>query len=174
MSEPPREPPREGVPLVAPVPPVDIPADPNRAAADAAREAERANIEAAQANLEAIINCFNTHYNLNGGPPLRDSPRLISPNSRRLGNPPLPPRVLGGGPVQGPAHGEGQAHQPGLVQQLNGRDADGGVARPHVNSNPDANTKESKYEVFDDLSADIKDLAVYNPTQNETTFQKMR
>ena len=34
--------------------------------------------------------------------------------------------------------------------------------------------KESKYGVFDDLSAEFIDLAVYNPTQTETVFQKMR
>ena len=49
-----------------------------------------------------------------------------------------------------------------------------GVDRLHINSNPDANTKESKYGVFDDLSAEFIDLAVYNPTQTETVFQKMR
>ena len=88
-----------------------------------------------------------------------------------------PPRVLGGGPVQGLAQGGGQAHQPGLLQQLprdNGRNADGGVGRLHTNSNPEANTKESKYQVFDNLSEEFKNLAVYSPTQNETTFQKMR
>ena len=105
---------------------------------------------------------------------------MISPNNRCVGNPPnLPPRVQGGGPVQGLAQGGGQAHQPGLLQQLHGardnvRNADGGVGRLHVNSNPYANTKESKYEVFEDLSTEFRNLAVYSPTQNETTFQKMR
>ena len=115
------------------------------------------------------------NYNQNGGPP--QFPRLVSPN-RHVGNAPnLPPWVLGGGPVQGLAQGGGQAHQPGLLQQLprdNGRNADGGVGRLHTNSNPDANTKESKYEVFENLSEEFRNLAVYSPTQNETTFQKMR
>ena len=167
MSDPP--PPRGDNPPVAPL--ADVPAaDPmDRAAAEAARmEAERLRIEAA-------INLFNVNYNQNGGPP--QLPRLISPN-RRVGNAPnLPPRVLGGGPAQGLAQGGGQALQPGLLQQLprdNGRIADGGVGRLHANSNPDANTKESKYEIFTDLSEDLKNLAVYSPSQNETTFQKMR
>ena len=89
----------------------------------------------------------------------------------------LPPRVMGGGPVQGPAQGGGQALQPGLLQQLNmdnGRNVDGGVGRLHANSCPDTNTKEGKYEIFTDLSEDLKVLAQYNPSQNETTFQKMR
>ena len=131
------DPPREGNPPVAP--PADIPAanPTDRAAADAARmEAERLNIEAA-------INGFNVNYNQNGGPP--QLPRLVSPN-RRVGNAPnLPPRVLRGGPVQGQAQGGGQAHQPGLLQQLPGlrenvRNAEGGVDRLHVNCDPDANT----------------------------------
>ena len=167
MSDPP--PPRGDNSPVAPL--ADVPAaDPmDRAAAEAARmEAERLRIEAA-------INLFNVNYNQNGGPP--QLPRLISPN-RRVGNAPnLPPRVLGGGPAQGLAQGGGQALQPGLLQQLprdNGRIADGGVGRLHANSNPDANTKESKFEIFTDLSEDLKNLAVYSPSQNETTFQKMR
>ena len=112
---------REGNPPVAP--PADVSADPmDRAGAEAVR------MEAERASLEAAINSFNVNYNLNGGPP--QLPRLVSPN-RRLGNlPNLPPRVLGGGPVQGLAQGGGQAHQPGLLQQLQGprdnvRNADG-------------------------------------------------
>ena len=128
-------------------PPVDVKAEPpERDRADANRDAERAN-------LEAAILHFNTNYNPAGGPPQgRDLPRLISPINRRAGNPPiLHPRVNGGGPAQGQAQGGGQAHQPGLLQQLPGSRenirnlADGGVDRLHVNSNPDANTKESKY-----------------------------
>ena len=111
-----------------------------------------ANRAAERANLEAAILRFNTNYNPAGGPPLgRDLPRLLSPPNRRPGNPPvLPPRVNGGGPAQGQAQGGGQAHQPGLLQQQPGpRErirslADGGVDRIHINSNPDANTKESK------------------------------
>ena len=128
-------------------PPVNVQAEPSeRARADANRDVERAN-------LEAVILRFNTNYNPSGGPPSgRDLPRLISPNNRRAGNPPvIPLRVNGGGPAQGQAQGGGQAHQPGLLQQLPGSRenirnlADGGVDRLHVNSNPDANTKESKY-----------------------------
>ena len=144
------EPPREGSPPVAPVAPAEVPADADRAAAEALREAEREN-------LEAAINRFNVNYNPNGGPPQRELPRLISPPNRRLGNlPNIPPWVQGGGPVQGLAQEGGQAHQPRLLQQLHGprdnaRNADGGVGCLHVNSNsnPDANTKESKYEVFE-------------------------
>ena len=96
-------------------------------------------------------------------------PRLISPANRRPGNPPvLPPRVNGGGQAQGQAQGGGQAHQPGLLQQLpvGPRErvrslADGGVDCTHVNPNPDANTKESKYGVFDTLDQELIDLAVY-------------
>ena len=108
-------------------------------------------------------------------------PRLISPINRRAGNPPvLPPRVNGGGPAQGQAQGGGQAHQPGLLQQLPGSQenvrnlVDREVDHLHVNSNPDANTKESKYGVFDALKPEFVDLAVFNPTQTETVFQKMR
>ena len=108
------------------------------------------------------------NYNPNGGSP--QLPRLVSPNNRRIGNPPnLPPRVQGGGPVQGLAQGGGQAHQPGLLQELprdNGRNADGEVGRLHTNSNPEANTKESKYEVSDNLSEEFRNLAVYSPTHN--------
>ena len=122
-------------------PPVDVQAEPS----------ERARADAERANLEAAILRFNTNYNPVGGPPQgRDLPRLISPNNRLAGNPPvLPPWVNGGGPAQGQAPEGGQAHQPGLLQQLPGpREsirnlADGGVDRLHVNSNPDANTKES-------------------------------
>ena len=54
-------------------------------------------------------------------PPPKGNSRLISPINRRAGNPPvLPPRVKGGGPGQGQAQGGGQAHQPGLLQQLPG------------------------------------------------------
>ena len=42
------------------------------------------------------------------------------------------------------------------------------------NPNPDANTKKSKYGVFNTLDQELIDLAVYNPTQTETVFQKMR
>ena len=134
-------------------PPVDVQTEPSeRARADANRDAERAN-------LEAAILRFNTNYNPAGGPPPgRELPRLIFPTNRRAGNPPvLPPRVNGGGPAQEQAQGVGQAHQPGLFQQLPGpRESirnlvDGGVDRLHVNSNPDVNTKESKYGVFDAL-----------------------
>ena len=86
------DPPRENIPPVAP--PADVPAaDPtDRAAAEAAR------MEAERVRLEDAINRFNVNYNPNGGPPLL--PRLISPN-RRVGNAPdVPPRVLGGSPVQ--------------------------------------------------------------------------
>ena len=146
-----------------------------RARAEANRDAERAN-------LEAAILRFNTNYNPAGGPPQgRDLPRLISPYKRRAGNPPvLPPGVNVGGPAQRHAQEGGQAHQPGLLQQLPGSRenvrnlVDGGVDRLHVNSNPDANTKESKYGVFDALEPEFIDLAVYNPTQTETVFQKMR
>ena len=93
----------------------------------------------------------------------------------------LPPRVAGGGPPQGQAQGGGQAHQPGLLQQqpAGPRErirslADGGADRIHVNPNPDANTKESKYVVFDTLDQELIDLAVYNPSQTETVLQKMR
>ena len=137
----------------------DVPPDPtDRVGAEAAR------MEAKRASLEAAINRFNVNYNPNGGPP--QLPRLVSPNNRRIGNPPnLPPRVQGGGPVQGLAQGGGQAHQPGLLQQLhnsrdNGRNADGGVDRLHTNSNPDANTKESKYEVFENLSEEYIEWAL--------------
>ena len=101
------------------IPPVDVQAEPSeRAGAEAIREAERES-------LEAAIQRFNVNYNPNGGP-----------NNRSVGNPPnLPPRVHGGGPVQGQAQGGGQAHQPGLLQQLPGstenvRNAEGGVHRP--------------------------------------------
>ena len=79
-------------------------------------------MDAERASLEAAIQRFNTNYNPTGGPPQgRDLPRLISPINRRAGNPPvLPPRVNGGGPAQGQAQGGGQAHQPGLLQQLPG------------------------------------------------------
>ena len=93
----------------------------------------------------------------------------------------LPPRVAGGGPPQGQAQGGVQAHQPGLLQQqpVGPRErirslADGGADRIQVNPNPDANTKESKYVVFDTLDQELIDLAVYNPSQTETVFQKMR
>ena len=58
------DPPREGIPPVAP--PADIPAaDPmDRAAADAAR------MEAERLNIEATINCFNVNYNQRGSPPV--------------------------------------------------------------------------------------------------------
>ena len=109
-------------------------------------------MDAERASLEAAIQRFNTNYNPTGGPPQgRDLPRLISPINRRANNPPtLPPRVNGGGPVQGQAQGGGQAHQSGLLQQLPGpREnvrnlADGGVDCLYINSNPDANTEESK------------------------------
>ena len=129
-------------------PPVDIPAVPlDRARVDVNMDAERAN-------LEAAIQRFNTNYHPTGGPLQgRDLPRLVSPVNRRAGTLPiLPPRVNGGGPAQGQDQGGGQAHQPGLLQQLPGlREnvrslADGGVDRLHINSkHPDANTKESKY-----------------------------
>ena len=159
-------------PPVAPPAEAPAPAPTDRAAADAIRaEAERVE----RVRLQEAIDLINVHYNTNGGPP--PIQRLISPN-RRLGNAPmLPPRVMGGGPVQGPAQGGGQALQPGLLQQLNmdnGRNVDGGVGRLHANSYPDTNTKEGKYEIFTDLSEDLKVLAQYNPSQNETTFQKMR
>ena len=166
MSDPP--PPGDNPPAA---PPADAPAAApmDRAAADAARA------EAERVRLQEAIDLINVHYNQNGGPPSLQ--RLISPN-RRLGNAPmLPPRVMGGGPVQGLAQGGGQALQPGLLQQLpmdNGRNVDGGVGRLHANSYPDANTKEGKYEIFTDLSEDLKNLAQYNPSQNETTFQKLR
>ena len=157
-------------------PPVDVQAEPSeRAGADATRDAERAN-------LEAAILRFNVNYNPNGGPPQgRELPRLISPINRRAGTPPtLPPWVNGGGPAQGQAQGGGQAHQSGLLQQLHGSRenvrnlADGGVDPLHVNSNPDANTKESKYGVFDALEPEYVDLVVYNPSRTKTVFQKMR
>ena len=44
----------------------------------------------------------------------------------------------------------------------------------NVSSNPDANTKESKYGIFHTLEPELVDLAVYNPSQTETVFQKMR
>ena len=159
-------------------PPVDVQAGPSDGArADVNTEAERE-----RAKLEAAILKFNTNYNPLGGPPQgRDLPRLVSPVNRRAGTLPiLPPRVNGGGPAQGQGQGGGKAHQPGLLQQLprlreNVRSlVDGGVDRLHINSNPDANTKESKYGVFDDLSAEFIDLAVYNPSQTETVFQKIR
>ena len=83
-------------------PPVDVQAEPSeRARADANKDAGWG------ANLEAAI--------------LRDLPRLISPINRRAENPPvLPFRVNGRGPAQGQAQGGGQAHQPGLLQQLPG------------------------------------------------------
>ena len=84
--------PRENIPPVAP--PADVPAagPTDRAAAEATR------MEAERVRLEDAINRFNVNYNPNGGPPLL--PRLISPN-RRVGNAPdVPPRVLGGSPVQ--------------------------------------------------------------------------
>ena len=37
-----------------------------------------------------------------------------------------------------------------------------------------SNELDSKYEVFDNLSEEFRNLAVYSPTHNETTFQKMR
>ena len=159
-------------PPVAPPAEAPAPAPTDRAAVDAIRaEAERVE----RVRLQEAIDLINVHYNAQGGPPPLQ--RLISPN-RRLGNAPmLPPRVMGGGPVQGPAQGGGQALQPGLLQQLNmdnGRNVDGGVGRLHANSYPDTNTKEGKYEIFTDLSEDLKVLAQYNPSQNETTFQKMR
>ena len=167
MSDPP--PPRGDNPLLAPLADAPAAAPMDRAAADAAR------MEAERIRLQDAIDLINVHYNQNGGPPPLQ--RLISPN-RRLGNAPmLPPRVMGVGPVQGLAQGGGQALQPGLLQQLpmdNGRNVDGGVGRLHANSCPDTNTKEGKYEIFTDLSEDLKVLAQYNPSQNETTFQKMR
>ena len=94
-----------------------------------------------------------------------EAERIVSPN-RRLGTAPnVPPR----GPVQGPAQGGAQALQPGLLQQLprdNGRYADGGVGRLNANSYSDANTKEGKYEIFTDLSEDLKNLAQYNLTKS--------
>ena len=131
-------------------PPVDVQAGPSDGArADVNREAERERVK-----LEAVILKFNTNYNPLGGPPQgRDLPRLVSPVNRRAGTLPiLPPRVNGGSPAQEHGQGGGQAHQPGLLQQLPGlREnvrslADGGVDRLHINSkHPDANTKESKY-----------------------------
>ena len=44
----------------------------------------------------------------------------------------------------------------------------------NVSSTSDANTKESKYGIFDTLEPELLDLAVYSPTQTETVFQKMR
>ena len=44
----------------------------------------------------------------------------------------------------------------------------------NVSSNQDANTKESKYGIFDTLEPELVDLAMYNPSQTETVFQKMR
>ena len=160
MSDPP--PPGDNPPADAPV---TTPTD--RAVADAARA------EAERVRLQDAIDLINVHYNQNGGPPPLQ--RLISPN-RRLGNAPmLPPRVMGGGPVQGPAQGGGQALQPGLLQQLNmdnGRNVDGGVGRLHANSYPDANTKEGKYEIFTDLSEDLKNLAQYNHRKTKLRFRK--
>ena len=40
--------------------------------------------------------------------------------------------------------------------------------------NPESNTNESEYEVFIDISAELVSRAVYTPSHNETTFQKMR
>ena len=96
--------------------------------------------------------------------------------------PVLPPRVAGGGLTQGQAQGGGQAQvQHGPLQQKPGGQwerirslADGGAERTHVFYNPDANTKESNYGVFDTLEPELVDLAVYNPSQTETVFQKMR
>ena len=142
-------------------PPVDAQADLS------ARDRAEVDMAAERASLEAAILRFNVNYNPNGGPPKgRDLPRLASPPNRGLGNPPvLPPRVAGGGPPQGQAQGGGQ---PGLLQQqpLEQRErirslGDGGVDRTHVNPNPDANTKESKYGVFHTLDQDLIDPAVY-------------
>ena len=139
---------------------------------------------AERVNLEAAILRFNTNYNPAGGPPQgRDLPRLTSPPNGRLGNPPvLPPRAAGGGPTQGQAQVGGNATvQHGLLQQqpVGQRErirslADGGVERMNVSSNQDANTKESKYGIFDTLGPELVDLAMYNPSQTETVFQKMR
>ena len=142
------DPPRENIPPVAPPADVSAAGPTDRAAAEAAR------MEAERVRLEDAINRFNVNYNPNGGPPLL--PRLISPNGRVGNAPDVPPQVLGGGPVQALVQRGGQAHQPGLLQQLprdNGNNADGGVGHLHPNSNPEANTKESKYEVFNDISA---------------------
>ena len=161
------DPPRGDNPPVAP--PADVPAaaPTDRAATEAAR------IEAERLRLVEAIDLFNVHYNQNGGPP--PLPRLISPNERVGHAPDVPPRMLGGGPVQPLAPRGGQAHQPRLLQQLprnNDNNADGGAGRLHTSSNPESNTKESKYEVFNDISAELMSRAVYNPTHNETTFQK--
>ena len=143
-------------------PPAKAPAPPltDRAAAEALRA------EAERVRLQEAIDLIAVDYNAQGGPPTLQ--RLISPK-RRLGIAPvLPPGVMGGGPVQRPAQGGGQALQPGLLQQLNmdnGRNVDGGVGRLHANSCPDANTKEGKYEIFTDLR-----LAQYNPSQNGFFF----
>ena len=159
-------------------PPVNAQAElSERDRAEVARAVERTS-------LEAMILFFNTNYNPARGPPQgRDLPRLNSMPNRLPGNPPvLPPRAAGGGPTQGQAQVGGNATvQHGLLQQqpVGQRErirslADGGVERMNVSSNPDANTKESKYGIFDTLEPELVDLAVYNPFQTETVFQKMR
>ena len=165
MSDPPRG---DNLPVA---PPADVPA-----AAPRDRAAtETARIEAKRLRLVEAIDLFNVHYNQNGGPPL---PRLmpISPNGRVGHAPDVPPRVSGGGPAQILAPRGGQAQQPGLQQlpRNNEHTEDGGAGRHHTSSNPESNTKESKYEVFNDISAELMSRAVYTPTHNETTFQKQR
>ena len=169
MSDPPRgDNPPVPPPVDTPAPaPAAAPSD--RAAVDAARmETERLRL------IEAIEN-FNVHYNVNGGPPLL---RLMptSPNGRVGHAPDVPPRVSGSGPAQILAPRGGQAQQPGLQQPLRNEDRidDGEAGRLHTSSNPESNTKESKYEVFNPINAELVSRAVYTPTQNETTFQKQR
>ena len=91
-------------------------------------------------------------------------------------------RAAGGGPTHGQAQvGGNAAVKLGPLQQkpVGQRErikslADGGGECMNVSSNPDANTKESKYGIFDTLEPELENLAVYNPLQTETVFQKMQ
>ena len=121
----------------------------------------------ARDRAEAAILRFNTNYNPNGGPPFGKRLAKVSLTSQQTSW--EPPRVAPQGCRRGSTPGPSSRRGPGSSAWSSP------TASCWIQRNTrDGNTKESNYGVFDTLDQELIDLTVYNLSQTETVFQKMR